>query len=384
MRIKKGYIGGFGDYIFSEVSKRVEEVRRENPRRKIIDIGVGDVKIPLSSSCSKSMSRAARDLANEATFSGYPPDYGYEPLRKAICARYAELGCEISADEVFITCGAKTALADLASLIEGKAFVHLPNYPLYEELCSAFGIECIGEKVAPDGCRAEVIENDCDVCFICSPCNPTGEKISKTEIKELARVISSKQGAIIIDAAYAFMDDGYEPPFFDADTDKTVVEVNTFSKSASFTGVRCGYIIMKKENPLYSAYVKALSLRYNGVNITAQKAALSVFGAEGKREIARRRAIYRANAEIMAAPFVARGFNFSGGVLAPYLFVDVREDGRAFFEKLLKEKLVCVTPGEGFGEKGSIRLSCLCTLAAASEGAKRIAEFLDKRRLCDT
>lgn len=379
MRIKEGYVGGFGDYIFSEVSKRVEDVRRENPSREIIDLGVGDVKIPLSRSCAKLMNRAALDLAKERTFSGYPPDYGYEPLRKAICARYAALGCEISIDEVFITCGAKTALADLASLIEGKAFVHLPNYPLYGELCSAFGIETVAEKIALCDCGDRVLESGCDVCFICSPCNPTGEKIGKAELGNLARVIADRQGAVILDAAYAFMDDGYEPPFFNLDTNKTVVEVNTFSKSASFTGVRCGYIIMKKENPLYAAYVKALSLRYNGVNITAQKSALSVFTAEGRREVARRRAIYRANAEVMAAPFVSRGFSFSGGVLAPYLFIDVREDGRTFFEKLLKEELVCVTPGEGFGEKNAIRLSCLCTHAAAIEGASRIAKFLDKR-----
>lgn len=379
MKIRDGYSLNGGDCVFSEVSETVEKIKRANPDAKIIDLGVGDVKIPLPAFAAKVMKRSAAKLGCKRTFSGYPPDHGYDFLRNAVCSYYRLFDCEVLPDEVFITAGAKCALADFASLIEGKAFVHLPNYPLYTELCAAYGIKCLALPTSLSDCASVVGKSDCDVCFICSPCNPTGDKIEKNELSDLAKIIAERRGAIILDAAYAFMDDGYVPPFYNDDLKKTVVEVRTFSKSASFTGVRCGFVVVKKENPLHAAYVKAASLRYNGVNVTAQKAAFSLFSSEGKREILRRRAVYVNNAEILAAPFVARGYKFSGGVRVPYLFVDVGQSGRAFFEELLEEKHVCVTPGEGFGGNNSVRLSCLCSYEDAVEGANRIATFLDER-----
>jgi len=380
MIIKSGYKSINGDYIFSKTEKAVRQFRESNPNVTLVDLGVGDVRLPVPKAIARKMRKAAYELSKEETFSGYPPDFGYGFLRKAISEYYKMLGADISVDEVFITAGAKPALADIVSLADfSKAFIHQPNYPLYKELCAASGIPFVTADCSPGKGQKIVQNNGCDLCFVCSPCNPTGKKADSDDIAELAKSQAETGGVIIIDAAYAFFDEKYTPPFSTAAERKSVVEVRTFSKSLSFTGVRCGFVVIAKENPLYDPFKKMMSLKYNGVNVTAQRAALAAFSFGRHEEFVSRREYYRKNAEVLAAPFVCRGYAFSGGIFAPYLFVNVGSNGFYFAEDLLNAVAVCVTPGEAFGGENCVRLSCLCTAEDAEEGAKRIGRFLDRR-----
>lgn len=379
MIIKSGYKSIIGDYIFAKTEERVRAFKKNNPKIKVIDLGVGDVKMPVPKSVARKMRKAAFDLSRRETFSGYPPDQGFLPLRKAISEYYKNMGCEVAPDEVFITGGAKPALADLASLAEFDcAFLPVPTYPLYAELCAAYRIKTSfffgDEREYVSAAKT----NDCDLCFICSPCNPTGKKLSYKSIIDLCEYENRRCGAVILDAAYASFDDEYRPLFTNDSANKSLIEVRTFSKSLSFTGVRCGFTVIKKQNPLYEPFAKLLSLKYNGVNITAQRAALSAFSYNLSGEFYARREYYRKNAEVLAAPFVRRGFSFSGGIYAPYIYVDVGLSGETFALDLLQKSAVCVTPGEGFGGKNAVRLSCLCTSEDADEGALRIGDFLDR------
>lgn len=379
MLVKSGYRSIIGDYVFAKTDERVRAFKKNNPKIKVIDLGVGDVKLPIPKSIARKMKKSAYDLSRTETFSGYPPDYGFLPLRKAICEYYKTLGCEVEIDEVFITAGAKPALADLASLAEFDcAFLPVPSYPLYAELCAAYKIKTAFFGGVESDYVKKAKENNCDICFICSPCNPTGEKLGYKSFIDLCEYEDARGGVIILDAAYAFFDDEYTPPFVTKAACSTVCEVRTFSKSLSFTGVRCGFTVIKKQNPLYGAFKKLLSLKYNGVNITAQRAALAAFSYNMAAEFYARREYYRKNAEVLAAPFVKRGYGFSGGVYAPYIFVNVGVSGERFALDLLEKSAVCVTPGEGFGAENSIRISCLCTSDAADEGALRIGDFLDR------
>lgn len=379
MIVKSGYRSIIGDYIFAKTEERVREFKKNNPKIKVIDLGVGDVKMPVPKSVARKMRKAAFDLSRRETFSGYPPDRGFLPLRKAICEYYKNMGCEVDPDEVFITGGAKPALADLVSLAEFDcAFLPLPTYPLYAELCAAHKIKTAVFFGGENEYVSTVNKNDCDLCFICSPCNPTGEKLRYKSIIDLCEQESARGGVVVLDAAYAFFDDEYRPFFTSDEAKKTLIEVRTFSKSLSFTGVRCGFTVIKKQNPLYEPFAKLLSLKYNGVNVTAQRAALSAFSFNMSGEFYARREYYRKNAEVLAAPFVRRGFKFSGGIYAPYLYVNVGVSGECFALELLQKSAVCVTPGEGFGGKNAVRLSCLCTAEDADEGALRIGDFLDR------
>lgn len=382
MRIKQGYRSVNGDYIFSKTDEKVRAFKLLHPNIKVIDLGVGDVKLPIMKSVSRKMRKAAYELSKRETFVGYLPDNGCLFLRKMISDYYRKSGCDVSPEEIFITGGAKPALADLTSLADfDKAFVPEPNYPLYLELCSAYGIPVVKTRAPSETYADFAKENDCDLCMICSPCNPTGEKVGLDVFRELAEFEKRIGGVIIDDAAYAFFDDAYKPPFETAVERDTVIEVRTFSKSLSFTGIRCGFVAIGKNNPLYKPFSALLSLKYNGVNVTAQRAAAVAFSEYAKPELALRRAYYRKNAEVLAAPFVRSGYEFTGGVFAPYVFVDVKTSGVAFADELLSKAAVCVTPGEGFGGAGKIRLSCLCTAEDALEGAERIARFLGVRVL---
>lgn len=382
MRIKQGYKSVNGDYIFSKTDEKVRAFKLLHPDVKVVDLGVGDVKLPIMKSVARKMRKAAYELSRRETFVGYPPDNGCFFLRKMISDYYQKSGCDLSPDEIFITGGAKPALADLMSLAGfDKALVPEPNYPLYLELCSAYDIPVAKTRAPSERYAAVAKENDCDLCVICSPCNPTGEKVSHDVFSALAEFEKKRGGVIIDDAAYAFFDDAYKPPLETAAERDTVIEVRTFSKSLSFTGIRCGFVAMGKNNPLYKPFSALLSLKYNGVNVTAQRAAAVAFSENLKPELALRRAYYRKNAEVLAAPFVRAGYEFTGGVFAPYVFVDVKTSGVDFADELLSKAAVCVTPGEGFGGAGKIRLSCLCREEDALEGADRISRFLGSRVL---
>ncbi len=377
MIIKSAYKSINGDYVFSECIKQAEKYKSAN-KKELIDLSVGDVSLPPIKSVSRALKKAVKQYLSKAGFSGYPSDEGYMPLRRAISDYYKRQGAYVYPEEIFITAGAKPALSDVLELADfSRAFIHAPVYPLYGELCAARNINAdVFRNVmgAPENNASENDFSDKDLFFLCSPCNPTGESFNADFLKSVIRVANKNGGAVITDGAYAAFKKDYLCPYNIAGAEKCVAEIRSYSKSLSFTGLRCGYLVIKKQNPLHEPFKKMLALKYNGVNILAQKAALGVYSQKGFKELKNRVAYYQKNARILLEPFLRRGFSVMHGE-APYIFVKAKTSGEALTQNLLNRFGILACPGAAFGDNDYIRLSCLCKREKAEKAAKRLSDL---------
>ena len=375
MVIKPAYKSINGDYVFSKCIAEAEKYKSEN-KIKLIDLSVGDVCLPPIKSVSRALKKAVRKYLSNAGFSGYPPDEGYMPLRRAISEDYKRQGAYVYPEEIFINTGAKPALSDILEIADfSRAFIHSPVYPLYGELCAARNINtdvfCNLPDISENSPIANIF-NDKDLFFLCSPCNPTGESFNLDFLKNVIHAANKNYGAVIIDGAYAAFKKDYLCPYNIAGAEKSVIEIRSYSKSLSFTGLRCGYVVIKKQNPLHEPFKKMLTLKHNGVNILAQKAALGVYSQKGFKELKYRIDYYEKNAQILLEPFLRRGFSAMHGE-APYVFVKTKTSGEEFTKELLNRFGILVCPGAAFGGNEYIRLSCLCKREQAENVAKRLA-----------
>ncbi len=378
MVVKSGYNTVNGDYIFSKIANEVCEYQTKT-KNQVTDLGIGDVKLPPPESVTLAMQNAVKGFLSE-NFKGYPPDNGYPFLRDTIANYYKRYGVDVCFDEIFITEGAKNAIGNILDIARFKrALIPVPTYPLYKELCTAHLIKTRLITGSEKNCflTAPEYKTDCDLIFLCSPCNPTGAHMSEELLQKYVDYALQKNAIIILDGAYsAFCN--YFPPQKLKGASKCLIEVRSYSKSLSFTGVRCGYVVISKQNPLYNAYKKRESLRTNGVNYFAQVGAYSAYNKTGESAVNKRIAHYRENASILKAPFLNAGLKVMGGENAPYVFCKVQQNGFDFAKRILNECGVVVTPGEAFNAKGYVRLSCLVTRQTALEGALKIEKFLAK------
>ena len=375
MRIKAGYSFVNGDYVFSTVAKEVKNFKQEAPNVEVIDLGVGDVKLPPPESVCRAIIQSSEQFITPQGFCGYPPEEGIEDLRKAISEYYKKHGAEVFCDEIFITTGAKPALGELFEICNfRRASIIIPTYPIYEELCALHG-------VAVDFCLANeknsypLPQKKADVAFYCSPNNPMGYALSKKQLVKICADSLQNNYLAVIDGAYADFSEDYIPPYKFKNC-ANVIEVRSYSKNLCFTGLRLGYMVIKRDNPIYSAYKKYLSIRSNGVNVIMQRSAICAYSIECVKEQKKRVEYYRQNASILAKPFLDARLKVMGGKNAPYLIIEVKENGHDFFKKALYGCAVVVTPGEAFRANNCIRISCLCSEENATEGAKRLDEFL--------
>lgn len=374
MVIKSGYNTVNGDYIFSKTDEAVREYK--NKKGRVIDLGVGDTKLPPPKIVMQAIQNAVIDFGGKG-FKGYPPDFGYPFLREAISNYYKTYGTEVLPDEIFITEGAKNGIGNILDVANfKKALIPIPTYPLYRELSNAHLIKTRFITGSENDCflTEPNYSFDCDLIFLCSPCNPTGSHIPENLLKKYVDYALQKNAIIILDGAYSAFCNYYSPYKIDG-ANRCLIEVRSYSKSLSFTGIRCGYVVIKKENPLYFAYKKRESLRTNGVNYFAQKGAEKVYTKEGESAVNERIAYYKRNAEILKKPFLKFNFKVFGGENAPYLFCKTNRSGFDFCKTLLNECGVAVTPGEGFNAKNFIRVSCLVTDKTAIEGARVFERF---------
>ena len=271
-------------------------------------------------------------------------------------------------EEVFITEGAKPALGNLFEICNFKKVAILaPTYPLYQELCNLHGVQTqlingeSGANILPKG--------NVDAVFLCSPNNPTGRVISLNGLKKYAMYAKKAGAVIVIDGAYADFSKKYPCPYVFGGG-KQIIEIRSYSKNLSFTGLRLGYVVIKKENPIYGAYKRYLSLRSNGVNVIMQRSAIISYENKSKMQEAERIEYYRKNATILKNTFKKCGLKCVGGVNAPYILVSVNQSGEEFFKNMLWNYGLVVTPGEAFGAKNSVRVSCLNTREITQKGAK--------------
>lgn len=393
-------------YLFAEVAKRVKNYAAANPDADILKLGIGDVTRPLSQYVADEMAKAAAAMATKEGFHGYAPDFGYDFLIDAIIENdYTALGVHIDRDEVFISDGAKPDVGNLQELFSADARVAVtdPVYPVYVDSNAMAGR--LGEYV--DGkwsnltylpCNAEndfvpeLPQEHVDVLYLCYPNNPTGTVLTTAQLKKFVDWALEHDAVIVYDSAYkAFITTPDVPhSIYEIEgADKCAIECCSFSKTAGFTGVRCGYMVVPKnlmgdvngqQVSMNKLWQRRTATKFNGVSYPVQVAAAAVYAPQGQKEISESIQAYQENARIIREGLIAAGATVFGGVDSPYVWMKTPNGMKSwdFFDLLLTKAHVVGTPGEGFGPSGEgyFRLTAFNTRENTIEAVRRIASIL--------
>jgi LL-diaminopimelate aminotransferase len=389
MKINDHYMNLASNYLFADIAKKVQAFKTENPEAEVISLGIGDVTQPLCPAVVEALHKAAEEMGQSATFRGYGPERGYDFLRNAIVENdYRARGIEIDADEVFVSDGAKSDTGNFQELLSADCVVAVtdPVYPVYVD-----SNIMAGRRIVKLPCTAEngfvpaFPQEHVDVIYLCYPNNPTGTTLNKEQLKMWVDYALASDALILYDAAYeAFIQSKdvphsiYEIP----GAKECAVEFHSFSKTAGFTGVRCGYTIVPKTLPvpLNQLWSRRQCTKFNGTSYLSQRAAEAIYTPEGKQQVKATINYYMENARLMREVLTDMGFTVYGGVDAPYLWVKVPEGATSwgFFEEMLHKANVVCTPGVGFGSAGEgyVRLTAFGTREATMEALHRIKNYL--------
>ena len=405
IRVNENYLKLKASYLFVDIAKRVAAFTAAHPEKKVIRMGIGDVTRPLPPVCIKALHEAADEMAAEATFKGYGPEAGYEFLREAIAENdYRARGCQIGADEIFVSDGAKCDTANIQELFAGDIKIAVPDpvYPVYVDTNVMAGRtgENVGGRyqgfiylnsTAENNFIPELPKEKVDLIYLCFPNNPTGAAITKAELKKWVDYAKENKSLILYDAAYeAFIRDESLPrSIYEIDgADEVAIEFRSFSKTAGFTGTRCAFTVVPKKVKAYTSSGEAVALnplwnrrqstKFNGVSYPIQKAAAAVYTAEGKAQVKELIDFYLENAKIIREKMTSLGFACTGGENSPYIWVRTGCESWSFFDKLLNEAAVVTTPGSGFGScgEGFIRISAFNSRENVIEAMNRISSVL--------
>ncbi|MCI9423258.1 MAG: LL-diaminopimelate aminotransferase [Dorea sp.] len=402
-KVNEDYLKLPGSYLFSTIGKKVAAFQEANPDKGIIRLGIGDVTQPLAPSIIKALHSAVEEMAHEETFHGYAPDLGYEFLRSAMAKNdYQNRGCDIEADEIFISDGAKCDSGNIQEIFsrDCKIAVCDPVYPVYVDTNVMAGRTGVYDAVTETW--SDVIYMPCtketdfapelpketpDIIYLCFPNNPTGSTITKAQLQAWVDYANKNGAVIIYDAAYeAYISEEDVPhSIYECDGARTcAIELRSFSKNAGFTGVRLGATVIPKEVKcgevmLHSLWARRHGTKYNGAPYIVQKAGEAVYSEEGKRQLKEQVAYYMKNARVIYEGLKDAGYQVSGGVNAPYIWLKTPKGMTSweFFDHLLERAHVVGTPGSGFGPSGEgyFRLTAFGSYentVAAIERIKRI------------
>ncbi len=394
MKINRNYDNLVQNYLFAEIAKRVRDYQAANPDKDIIKLGIGDVTLPLPQIAVEAMKKGADDLASKETFKGYPDYEGYEFVRQAVADYYKTFGVEIGADEVFISDGAKSDTGNFCDIFseDNVVLVTDPVYPVYVDSNTMSGRKIIyADCNKENGFAALPDENvKADIIYLCSPNNPTGSCYTKEELKAWVDYANKNDAVILYDCAYeAFITDESLPrSIFAIEGARTcAVEFCSLSKTAGFTGTRCGYTVIPKELERDGHNIKKLwyrrqATKFNGVSWPVQCAAAAVLSEEGQRQIKENISYYQENARIIASAMDELGIYYTGGKNSPYIWLKCPDNMGSweFFDYLLENANVVGTPGEGFGKNGAgyFRLTSFGGRENTLEAVRRIKELLKK------
>lgn len=392
MNFNRDFANLSGDYLFKEVSDRISEYEFLHPGEKVLKLGIGDVTLPLPRAAVAAIKAAADEMGKAESFRGYLPYEGCGFLRAAVKNYYKSFGAFVAEDEIFISDGAKSDLGNLADLFERgcTALVPDPVYPAYAETNVIAGNKVIyaaadeknGFLPMPDGRTAA------DVIYICSPNNPTGAAYTLEGLKEWVDYANANGSVIIYDAAYeSFVrGGGLARSVFMVDGAQTcAIEVCSLSKTAGFTGMRCGYTVVPKRLVRNGVRANKLwrrrqSAKFNGVSYVVQKCAGAVLSGAGLKEIRNNTNYYLNNAGVISNALKKLGIAFWGGENSPYIWLKCPGgmSSRRFFDFLLNKAQIAGTPGDGFGKcgEGYFRLTSFCNASVAAEAAERLVNLL--------
>ena len=388
IRVNTNYRNIAESYLFSTVAKKVAAFTAAHPDRSVIRMGIGDVTRPLCPAVIEAMHAAVDDMGAAATFRGYGPEQGYDFLREAVRDYYALRGVTLDADEIFISDGAKSDLGNLLDLFaqDNTVLVPDPVYPVYVDtnvmagrtVLYADANEGNGFLPLPDpAVKADVI-------YLCSPNNPTGAVYNKAQLKAWVDYAVANGAVLLFDAAYeSFITDPDLPhSIYEIEGARVcAIEVCSLSKTAGFTGTRCGYTVVPKDlvfdgMSLNKMWLRRQTTKFNGVPYIVQRAAAAVFTPEGQRQIKETLAYYRRNAAVMTAAFDEMGVWYTGGKSSPYVWFRCPGglDSWTFFDRLLETTGVVGTPGAGFGKNGEgfFRLTAFGDADKTAEAMDRI------------
>ncbi|MDR3239590.1 MAG: LL-diaminopimelate aminotransferase [Clostridiales bacterium] len=405
MILNKNYLNLQDSYLFVTIEQKVSAFQRTHPDARIIRLGIGDVTRPLAPAVVEAMKNAAAEMSAAKTFRGYRSDRGYEFLREAIGGYYAAKGVALDISEIFISDGAKSDAGNILDIFaaENRALIPDPVYPVYvdtnvmagRDIFYLSGNESNGFLPLPDASQKA------DIIYLCSPNNPTGAVYDRAQLKNWVDYARENDAIILFDAAYEIFAGGANLPssiYQIPGAEECAIEFCSFSKTAGFTGVRCGYTIvpLKLKRKVDGAdiavndlWLRRQTTKFNGVSYITQRGAEAVFSQEGFRQVQENIAYYQENAKIIAAALTDLNIWFTGGEHSPYVWLKCPDDrpdkcpgdrsSWDFFDRLLTTAHVVGTPGAGFGASGEgyFRLSAFGERDDMIEAARRIKENIN-------
>ena len=401
--INENYLNLQGSYLFSTIAKKVNAYKEEHPETNIIRLGIGDVTQPIAPAIIEALHKAVDEMGTVEGFHGYGPEQGYEFLRETIAREdYQARGCNIGADEIFVSDGAKCDIGNIQEIFGQDNVIAVcdPVYPVYVDTnvmagrSGKFDAEKCGfENIVYMPCTEEngfvpaFPERHADLIYLCFPNNPTGEVMNKQSLQKWVDYANENGSIIIYDAAYEayISEEGIPHSIFECEGARTcAIEMHSFSKNAGFTGLRLGYTVIPKDlicngTSLHSLWNRRHGTKYNGAPYIVQKAGEAVYSKEGKEQLKAQIAYYMENARIIKEGLEEAGFTAYGGVNSPYVWLKVPEGMGSwkFFDKLLNEVQVVGTPGVGFGASGEgfFRLTAFGTRENTIEALERIKKI---------
>lgn len=394
------------NYLFADIAKKVNAYRVSHPKKRIISLGIGDVTQPLCPAVIQAMHEAVDEMSKKETFHGYGPEQGYAFLREAIIKNdFLPRGIHLDISEIFVNDGAKSDTGNIGELVrwDNSMAVTDPIYPVYIDSNVMNGRAGVFEDghwsnvtYMPcnegNGFVPQIPDHRVDMIYLCYPNNPTGTVITKEELRQWVNYALHNDAIIFYDAAYeAYIRDPEIPHsiYEIKGARKCAIEFRSFSKTAGFTGVRCGYTVVPKELtaatidgeriPLNHLWDRRQCTKFNGTSYISQRAAAAIYTPEGQEQVKKVIDYYMENASIMTNELTRMGFRVYGGKNAPYLWVKTPNNTPSwkFFEELLYGAGVVCTPGVGFGPAGEgfVRLTAFGDRADCEEAMKRIAKW---------
>lgn len=403
-KINKNYEKLPGSYLFSEIARRTAAYAEQHPEAKLIKMGIGDVTRPLAPAVIEAMHAAVDELSHAETFHGYGPEQGYDFLREAI--RENDFGArdvDIAADEIFVSDGAKSDCGNIGDIldVDNKVAVCDPVYPVYVDTNAMAGRAGDYDEQAQGWTNIYYMpttaENgfcpalpDCkvDVIYLCSPNNPTGTVLNRDQLKAWVDYANANDSIIMFDAAYEhfIVEDDVPHSIYEIEGAKTcAIEFRSFSKTAGFTGARCGYTVVPKALVREGVSLNAMwnrrqTTKFNGASYIIQRGAAAVYTEEGARQIDETIAYYQRNARVIKEALEAAGFTVYGAVNSPYVWCKTPEGVGSweFFDTLLTKANIITTPGAGFGPSGEgyVRLTAFGDADATVEAMERIKRMM--------
>ena len=406
LHVNENYSKIKASYLFTEIAHRVSAHQAANPDAKIIRLGIGDVTEPLAPAVIEAMHKAVDDVADRSSFYGYGPEQGYAFLRDKVAAvDFAERGVDIASDEIFISDGAKCDCGNIQELFgdDVKIAVGDPVYPVYVDTNVMAGRTGANENgryanltyLTCDASNGFVPSpesaNGCDIVYLCYPNNPTGAVATKEQLQAWVDWANANKALILFDAAYeAFIrTPGIPHSIYECEgARKCAIEFRSYSKTAGFTGIRCGYTVVPKGLVAYAAdgtpvelramWMRRQTTKFNGASYITQRGAEAVYSPEGREQCRKIIDFYLENGRLMKEAIESLGYSVTGGGDSPYLWVDAKGGSWDIFDKLLKEDNIVTTPGAGFGAAGEgyIRISSFNSRENVLEAIERLKGVL--------